>query len=112
MDYIVHICTRRDWAEAQEGSDYRAESLETEGFIHCSRPNQVLKVANHFYSRVGDLVLLWIDPQKLDAGVRWEYADGDVFPHLYGVLNFQAVVSVIDYPPDPDGVFRTVPDPV
>lgn len=33
---ILHICGAADWAEAVEGGEYRAPSLDDVGFIHCS----------------------------------------------------------------------------
>jgi uncharacterized protein (DUF952 family) len=109
VDWIVHICQRTAWEAAQERGEYQALSLETEGFIHCSRPEQVLGVANAFYRRTPDLVLLWIDPQRVSAEVRWEPADGQVFPHIYGSLNTAAVLAARDLTPDEDGFFRQLP---
>ncbi len=108
-NFLVHICPRDDWQAAQAAGEYRAASLETVGFIHCSRPEQVLGVANSFYTGVPDLVLLWIDPARLSAKVRWELADGQLFPHLYGPLNLEAVVAVTGLFPDDDGIFRKTP---
>lgn len=110
MDHILHICTQDEWASAQSAGEYRASSLKSEGFIHCSRTGQILWVANQYYPGAVDLLLLWIDPQKLAARLCWEDLDGDVFPHLYGSLNLDAVTSVTDFVPDPDGVFRVVPE--
>ena len=111
MNYIVHICTQDEWSAAQRAGEYRALSLKNEGFIHCSRPEQILWVANQYYPRVTDLLLLWIDPQKVAVKLLWEDSDGEVFPHLYGPLNLNAVISVTDFVPDPDGVFQVVPEP-
>ena len=110
IECIVHICTRSDWEKAKTTGEYRPASLETEGFIHCSRMDQVLEVVNRFYADVPDLVLLWIDPQRVDAEVRWEPVDGDVFPHLYGPLKVEVVVAVKNLIPDPDRVYRDMPD--
>jgi uncharacterized protein (DUF952 family) len=104
--YIIHICRRNDWDEGQTGGKYQALSLGNEGFIHCSRPEQVLTVINRFYQDVPDLILLWIDPDLVAAEIRWEAADGEIFPHLYGPLNTHAVVAVREVFPDPDGVYR------
>lgn len=84
---IVHIVERRDWEQAKSSGDYRANSLAAEGFIHCSSPDQVLRVANRFYRGVPDLLLLWIDAQRLSAPLRYETGDGEMFPHIYGALN-------------------------
>lgn len=108
-DYIVHICPPGDWLKAQDAGVYRAESLGSEGFIHCSRPAQALDVLNRFYQGVPDLLLLWIDPRQVDAEIRWEAVDGDEFPHLYGPLNLDAVIAVDEVSPDANGVYRRLP---
>jgi uncharacterized protein (DUF952 family) len=38
-------------------------------------------------------VLLELDDAKLKAELRWESADADLFPHLYGPLNLDAVTQ-------------------
>jgi uncharacterized protein (DUF952 family) len=108
---ICHICQIQTWEEARRYGLYKAESLEYEGFIHCSSPEQILQVANTYYSGVNDLVILWIDPLALTAELRWELSEGSVFPHIYGPLNLSAVIGVIDFTPDDDGVFRNMAFP-
>ncbi len=112
---IIHICSRSDWQAALDQGAYQADSLGTSGFIHCSLPSQILGTAKRYYSGRIDLVLLWINPLHLKAEVRWEAGDtgipGDasIFPHVYGPINLDAVMAVLDFPPDADGVFRVVP---
>jgi len=103
---ILHICPRGDWLAALAMGVYQAPSLVTEGFIHCSRLDQVLQVANHFYRDTPDLVLLWIEVELLKSEVRWEAADGgELFPHVYGPIELDAVSAVTQLIPDPDGSF-------
>ena len=66
---IYHLTPRTDWEIAQEKGEYRAESLKTEGFIHCSTEEQVAPVANAFYTAQKGLVLLIIDPEKLKSAI-------------------------------------------
>ena len=106
---IVHICPREDWEEAINQREYRSASLATDGFIHCSRPDQVLEVANRYYQGDKDLVLLWINPKMLKTEVRWEESDGDVFPHIYGVLNLGAIIGVHEFNSGADGIYRNLP---
>ena len=106
---IVHICQQQDWQNAIEAGIYSAESLSREGFIHCSRPVQVLGVVKAFYSNLPDLVLLWLDPVKLEADIRWERVGEQDFPHIYGPINIDAVIRVTELIPDKDGIYRTMP---
>jgi uncharacterized protein (DUF952 family) len=100
---IVHLCQRNDWLAAQAQGEYRAPSLETSGFIHLSRIDQIDQVANAFYGEVPDKVLLWVRPDRLARELRYEPSDyeadfGQYFPHLYGPLNLDAVENVVPYP--------------
>ena len=97
---LVHLCLRRDWEQAMQAGVYRAASLDELGVIHLSRQEQIQGVAKRYYAGVQGLVLLWIDPRKLSAEIRWEPSDGQVFPHLYGALNVDAVQSVQDFSPE------------
>lgn len=108
MDVIMHICPENDWEAARAAGNYKADSLETEGFIHCSRPEQVLDVANRYYGGRTDLLLLWIDPIRLAPEVRWEPSEDDIYPHLYGPLNLAAVTQVSVFRPDADGHFHNL----
>jgi uncharacterized protein (DUF952 family) len=109
QNWIVHLCQSADWQAALKMGYYQADSLAEVGFIHCSRPEQVAGVANRYYVGYTDLVLLWIDPDRLQAELRWEAADKDLYPHIYGSLNLNAVQAVVAFPAASDGHFYTDP---
>ena len=103
---ILHITTRRVWEAAAAAGEYRAPSLDTEGFIHCSLPTQVAHVADWFYRDVPDLVLLCIDPGRLTSKLMWEASsDGFAgeFPHVYGPIPVGAVRAVVPWARGDDG---------
>jgi len=102
---ILHICSHSDWEHALQMGEYRATSLETEGFIHASRPEQVVGVANRYFHGASDLVVLWIDPARLQARLQSDPVGDDFYPHIYGPLNLDAVSRVTLLPPDLDGGF-------
>jgi uncharacterized protein (DUF952 family) len=112
---ILHITSRSEWKAAQVRGDYRAPSLAIEGFIHMSTAKQVLHVANAFYRGQTDLVLLVVDETRTSSAVKWEAPAGapapgispdDKFPHVYGPLNLDAVVDVLDLVQDANGNFQ------
>ncbi len=81
---------------AQPGGEYRARSLESEGFIHCSTQDQWPRVLGESFAGTGQLVLLEIDSTRLAAELRWEDSEstGELFPHLYGPVEVGAVIAV------------------
>ena len=113
---IYHLTSRQAWREAQQRGEYRAESLESEGFIHCSTQMQILPVAEKFYKGQQGILLLEIDPSLLTSELRWEapsggapppgVPEGDLFPHIYGPVNLDAIVKVYDLESDPDGSYK------
>ena len=103
---ILHITSQANWRAAMEAGAYSGESLASEGFIHCSTPGQVERTANKFYAGQFNLLVLHIDTERLAAELRWEAADGDEFPHIYGPLNLSAVDSVTDFGAGGDGMFH------
>jgi uncharacterized protein (DUF952 family) len=107
---LVHLCSNDEWRSAQAAGEHRPDSLNANGFVHLSTPEQVHLPANRLYAGRTDLVLLRIDPAQLTAPVRWEPGvptdpDAMVFPHLYGALPVNAVINVTPYPPDEHGRF-------
>lgn len=97
MNTIYHITRRQVWEEALRTGNYQADSLLTEGFIHCSTPAQVLKTADRFFKNQTGLIILYIDVDKVKSEVRYELADNELFPHIYGALNIDAVYQTIDF---------------
>jgi len=92
---IYHITTNADWTAQRDSPTYEAASLATEGFIHLSTSEQVVGVLERYYRNVPELLLLHVDPDKLTAELRYEAAtNNDLFPHLYGPLNRDAVVNI------------------
>ena len=117
-EMVLHLASNDAWLAAVKEGLYRADSLSTAGFIHCSKPSQIVGVANSFYRGQQGLVLLVIDPSKLESELKWEppaepepshARAGDLFPHLYGPLNLDAVVNIVAFDSDTDGNF-TLPD--
>jgi uncharacterized protein (DUF952 family) len=71
-DVVVHLTTVTQWADSQRAGVVRPASLVTEGFVHCSRLDQIADVANRFYRGCEGLVLLVIPVAACVPELRWE----------------------------------------
>ncbi len=106
--YFYHICNQSDWELAQKAGVYEAISLQEEGFIHLSTEAQVLNTAHLFYKGQQGLVLLFIEAEKLIPEIVFENTMGgeELFPHLYGALNLDAVEEIKPFVPNAEGFFE------
>ena len=106
MNTILHITPRDRWETAKNTGTYRSDSLSTEGFIHCSTLAQVIGSANRFFRQQTDLVILIIDADRVTSEIKYEGADPqNLFPHIYGNLNIDAVTQSLDLETNSDGLF-------
>jgi uncharacterized protein (DUF952 family) len=66
----------------------------------------VVRVANARFAGARDLVLLCVAVDRLAAPLRYEVGDpgsAELFPHLYGPLNAEAVVRVVPFEEGAEG---------
>jgi uncharacterized protein (DUF952 family) len=111
MTIIYHITPRIAWDAARAAGTYAADSLATEGFIHCSTAEQVIATANRLFKGRTGLVLLCIDTTRVNAEIHYENLEGgaSLFPHVYGVLAADSIIAARDFPPRSDGTFALPP---
>ena len=105
-----------DWKNATFKGVYTPSTIRSNGYIHCSTYNQVFDVANRNYRNLHGLCLIKIDERCVYAEIKWEVSgsedttgNDEVYPHIYGPLNLDAVNGVFFFPCNEDGYFSTTP---
>jgi glutathione S-transferase len=101
-DRIYHVTFASEWRNAQPAAQYtlstRGARLEDVGYIHASFAHQVERIGSLIFGDATEpLVVLAIDPDRLECPVRVENLEGgtEQFPHIYGPLPTAAVVAVL-----------------
>eukprot|EP01095_Lingulamoeba_sp_RSL-Kostka_P004081 TRINITY_DN15173_c0_g1_i1.p1 TRINITY_DN15173_c0_g1~~TRINITY_DN15173_c0_g1_i1.p1 ORF type:complete len:128 (-),score=34.77 TRINITY_DN15173_c0_g1_i1:49-432(-) len=122
-DLITHITSQACWEKAQANNVYLSETYDNDGFIHLSTQSQVFGTLNNFFKNIESVLILYIDPSKLTSELKYEPPvhphnddedennnandyQGILFPHLYGPLNLEAVVSTRELNKSKDGTFK------
>jgi uncharacterized protein (DUF952 family) len=69
--------------------------LARDGFLHCCTPEQLGFVLSRHFAGATHLVVLTFDSRDVAAKLRWVKSEPDqsAFPHLYGPIPCQAVLS-------------------
>jgi uncharacterized protein (DUF952 family) len=89
---------------------YLPADFGRDGFIHCTNGERRLAdVLSEFYRETaGEWLVLYIDLDLVTAPVRYDDPD-EVFPHIYGPLNRDAIVAVRQIGRMADGRFLLPP---
>lgn len=92
---VLHVAQIVDVDRAKQSGRYRCDSLDSEGFIHCCKPDQLKGVLERYYSGAGGIVLMRIDSDQLQVKLVFENTVGgdELFPHVYGEIDMQAVTA-------------------
>jgi uncharacterized protein (DUF952 family) len=89
---------------------YVPAAFAADGFIHTTEGREALSIAlTRFYKNDPDpFVVLYIDRDRVTAPIRYDDPDA-MFPHIYGPLNRDAIVAVVDIGRASDGTFLELP---
>ena len=109
---IYHLTPASYYHCQPENQPYQTETLAQEGFIHCTAgAEKLIEVANIYFANFrDDLLVLEIDPAQLTAPLIFEPPIPPInapvvteetstshlntlFPHIYGPLDRQAILS-------------------
>lgn len=96
---LYHIVQPEYWTTLNEEASYTPETFVQEGFIHLSTQEQVAGVLERYYKNVRPLLVLHLDESRFSAPLRYEASTGgELFPHLYGPLNRDAIMQIETLP--------------
>jgi len=107
--HTYHLTPEPVWTAQEQEDAYQPEAFGADGFIHCTDGEvNLLAVANTFYQADHrPYVVLVLDRDRITAPVRYEDPK-QIFPHIYGPLNRDAVVEVRRAVRLADGSFTSI----
>lgn len=106
MRPTYHLVPDAVWLAADPTTPYRALSLASEGFIHCTDgPAALVATANRRY-RDDPRPFLALTVDLDAAGSPWSIEDGaGIYPHVFGRIERAAIVAIERLRRAADGTF-------
>jgi uncharacterized protein (DUF952 family) len=106
-----HLVPREEFERGDPSTDYLPSAYNADGFIHLTDGADELAATGnrHYQADPQPFLVLVIDLARVRAPVRYE-DPRRVYPHIYGPLNRDAIVAVLDVPRAPDGTFLPPPE--
>ena len=106
MRLAYHGTPKRYFESLDPGKPYVPEPFDREGFIHTTEGREAVSITltKYYKASPGPWVVLYIDQDRVTSPIRYD-DPAEVFPHIYGPLNRDAIVAVKAIERAPDGTF-------
>jgi uncharacterized protein (DUF952 family) len=92
---ILSNASEEEWESERGSGAYGEAQIARCGFIHCSTPEQFELIKDRFKGAEASTIMLSIETDKVKSPIKWEAGKlGVAFPHIYGLLNLDAVEKV------------------
>jgi len=105
-DVIFHLVSGEYYRDSDSSAPYTPATFVEDGFIHCTQGvDNVAAVGNRHYKDDRRMyIVLVIDPAKVQPEIRYEDPER-IYPHIYGAINRDAIVSIVPVLRTADGSF-------
>ena len=106
MSITYHIVAGTYFRDCDSGAPYAPEGFADEGFMHCTDGEQnVADTANRYYHGEQRMfIVLVIEKDLVTSEIRYE-DPARIYPHIYGPLNRDAIMTVLPLLREADGSF-------
>ena len=106
MRLAYHGTPKKYFESLDPGRPYVPEPFAREGFIHTTEGREAVSITltKYYKASAEPWVVLYIDQDRVTSPIRYD-DPAEVFPHIYGPLNRDAIVAVKDIDRAPDGTF-------
>ncbi len=106
MNLTYHGVPKEYFDALDPAEPYLPADFERDGFIHCTdgREAESIVLTLHYRDSPGEWLVLCVDKDRLTSPVRYD-DPAEVYPHIYGPLNRDAIVAVLPIRRAPDGTF-------
>ena len=105
---IYHITDAKRWDRALDLGYYEHESLQKEGFIHCSTLEQLPRTLQKHFSKQTEVIVLHIVERRIKELFKNEPSPdtGEMFPHIYGRIEAFAIEDLSIWEKNEDGTWE------
>lgn len=109
--YSLHYTPATYFNSLDPEEDYVPPDFNQEGFIHSTdgAENMLLVVNRIYRDDPRDFLVLYIDKERVQSPIKYEDPN-EIYPHIYGPLNRDAIVEIRPALRSPDGTFMLMPE--
>ena len=107
-DLLFTLISKLEWKQISSLGKFEPEYYKKEGHIRCFHGNQVEKAANDLFKDENELLLIVIDPLRIQVPLKNEKIGQETYPNLYGPFSIDAIIDRIPLKKSKKGTFSVL----
>ncbi len=105
-DLLFTLINKEDWKKNTESGFFVPDELEEKGFIECFEGKFTELIANSSFVHSNQLLLLVIDPLRINEPIKKERNDEFEFYSIQGKFSIDAIIDRIILKKNSNGKFN------
>ncbi len=88
--FVYRVMLNNEWDEFKKKKKFFGNKLDIQsGFIHLSTKSQIKNTIEKYYKNEDSIIVFKINVKDIAKNLKWEISrNNQLFPHLYGFINF------------------------
>lgn len=105
IDLLFTAVTRSEWKRTTEEGKYEPASYKEDGVVWCLTGENVEKYLNENFKDAENLLLIVIDPLRIEAPIKRVEQDGFNFVIIQGTFSLDAIIDKINLEKNKNGKY-------
>lgn len=106
LDLLFIALKQEDWRKISQDSSLKPTSFEHEdGFIRSFSGHKAEEIINYYYERSDNVLLLVLDPLRIQSPIKRIKEDGFEFVAIQGEIAVDTIIDKIKLKPSQKGTF-------
>ncbi len=94
-DLLFSLINKQDWKEVTSSGQLKSITQDDDGYLTCLESNELEKYANTIYSSSEELLLIVIDPLRIQSPIKKANEEGFSVFRVFGSIPLDAVIDKI-----------------
>lgn len=88
--FVYRVMLNNEWDEFKKKKKFFGNKLDIQsGYIHLSTKSQIKNTIEKYYKNEDSIIIFKINVKDIAKNLKWEISrNNQLFPHLYGFINF------------------------
>ncbi|MEX0843688.1 MAG: DUF952 domain-containing protein [Balneolaceae bacterium] len=105
IDLLFAAIKQSDWRKVSNDGSFEPNSVQEIGYVRSFEGTEAESIINHYFSDESEVLLIVLDPLRIQSPVKYIQEDGFKFVAIQGAVSVDAIIDKIKLEKNKNGKF-------